>query len=76
MVKNVNNFNLCSNKNKGNYSGDKNTELDWYFNSDYRSDNWPWWLSGLSRQQCPHKLMAEDPGLNLTWDYKTDRSKL
>ena len=24
----------------------------------------PWWPSGLRHQQCSHKLMAEDQGLN------------
>ena len=74
MVKNVNNFNLCSSKNKGNYSGDKNTELVWYFNGDQRSDNQPWWLSSLSHQQCPHQLMAKDPGLNPAQDYNIECS--
>ena len=34
----------------------------WHINI---SENRPWWSSGLSRQQCSHKLAAEDPGSNL-----------
>ena len=29
--------------------------------------NWPWWPSGLSHQQCSHKLGVEDFGSNPIW---------